>query len=326
MLDIFKSDYCDSRKKNVIVLGDGFFARGFLHTINRNKFNIFQIYRDTFINPQDIIYSLQRDEEYNKSFHFRDYLYKSPDYSLNLDINKLQIESNKLYVNDNPNHYSYDYLVIGLGAQKSLKQWSNEFNSLVNKKNKSIGIVGMGPIGLELGFLLSKNNKVDMFDMLPESKILAFINQTNKDYILNLLDKKNISKTYEKMYNNKDNMHDISIFCVGTRANSLTSNFKINKHLQHSNYSNVYVGGDCINSMDYIKTGQMAYQQGIYVAKRLNREIEDNKFVNNEEFEYKSNGIALNLGDKKVMIENHSYIPNGIYPDFIIKLYSMFFI
>ena len=322
MLDIFKTD-CDNEKKNVILLGDGFFARGFLHTINRNMFNILQIYRDSFINPQDMIYSLQRNEiyDYNKIYHFRDIFYKSPDNSLKLDIKKLEINKNILQINDNPNHYSYDYLVIGLGTQKSLKQWSDEFNLLTNKKKLNIGIVGMGPIGMELGLILSKNNKIDMFDMLPESKIINFFNQQNKNYILNLLDKKNITKTYEKMYDKNKYTHDISIFCVGARANSLTSNFKINKYLQHANYSNVYIGGDCINSMEYIKTAQMAYQQGMYVANKLNGDIEETK-----EFEYKSNGMSLNIGDNKVMIENHTYIPNGIYPDFIIKLYSMFFI
>ena len=51
-------------KENVILLGDGFFARGFLHNINYNKFNIIQIYRDHFINPHDIMYSLQRNKPY----------------------------------------------------------------------------------------------------------------------------------------------------------------------------------------------------------------------------------------------------------------------
>ncbi len=321
MLDIFKVDYYNNNKKNVILLGDGFFARGFLHTINRNKFNIFQIYRDKFINPQDLTYLLERNQIYNTSLHIRDLFYKLPDYSLKLNITNLEISQNKIKINDIPNPLIYDYLVIGLGAQKSLKQWSDELNSFVNVKNKNIGIVGMGPIGLELGFTLSKYNKIDLFDMLPESKILAFANKQNKEYILSELDKKRISKTYEQMYNKNNYKHDISIFCVGTRANNLTSNNKVNKYLQDINYSNVYIGGDCINSMEYIKTAQMAYQQGVYVAKKLNGDIPEDT-----PFEYKSNGYALNMGDKKVLVEGHKYLTNGIYPDILIKLYSMFFI
>ena len=43
-----------------------------------------------------------------------------------------------------------------------------------------------------------------------------------------------------------------------------------------------------------------------------------------EEYKYKSNGISLNIGDNKVMIESHNIVPDGVYPDYIIKLYSMF--
>ncbi len=158
----------------------------------------------------------------------------------------------------------------------------------------------------------------------PEQKVLNFVKQRSKNHILNLLDKKNISKTYGEMYDKTKYNHDVSIFCVGTRANILTSNFKVNKFLQHMNYSNVYIGGDCINSMDYIKTAQMAYQQGVYVANKLNKEIENIEGI--KEFEYEHNGLSLNLGDKTVLIENSKHIKYGIYPDFIIKLYSMFFI
>jgi NADH dehydrogenase FAD-containing subunit len=68
-----------------------------------------------------------------------------------------------------------------------------------------------------------------------------------------------------------------------------------------------------------LKTAQVAYQQGAYVAKRLNGEI-------NKPFEYSHNGISLHLGNKKVLIEGHNILPDNIYPDFIIKLYSLFFI
>jgi NADH dehydrogenase FAD-containing subunit len=129
------------------------------------------------------------------------------------------------------------------------------------------------------------------------------------------------------MYNKSEGNHEKVIMCVGTRANNLTSNFKVNNYLQilinnndnynYNYYDNIYLGGDAINSTKYIKTGQLAYQQGKYVAERLN---------NNKEFKYEPNGIALNLGDKKVLIENHNIVPNGVYPDFIIKLYSLFFV
>ena len=121
------------------------------------------------------------------------------------------------------------------------------------------------------------------------------------------------------MYNTNNNYN---IFCIGTKPNILTSNFKINESLQVSSkdifYKNIYSGGDGVNSK-YIKTGQLAYQQGAYVAKRLNGETDDI-------FKYSHNGISLHLGNKKVLIEGHNFLPDNIYPDFIIKLYYIFFI
>jgi NADH dehydrogenase FAD-containing subunit len=90
--------------------------------------------------------------------------------------------------------------------------------------------------------------------------------------------------------------------------------------MQSELYNNVYIGGDCINS-GYIKTAQVAYQQGAYVAKRLNGDI-----PKDQPFEYKPNGVLINIGNKKVIIEGHKIIPDGIYPDFVVKLYSLFFI
>lgn len=316
---------------NVLLLGDGFFARGFLHHIDYNKFNVTQIYKDSFINPQDIMYDLQRNIKYTESYHLRDYINKSPNKKINMNIESLNIV-NKNEVEINNNKYNFDYLVIGLGAQKTLKDWSNDINYFVNKSGLSIGIVGMGPIGFELANILNKDNKIDMFDMLPKSKVLGYVNDKTKEELLLSLNKKNISTTYETMYNNTDGKynHDKVIFCVGTRPNNLTINYKVNNYLQvnynNSYYYNIYLGGDGLNSTKYIKTGQLAYQQGKYVAERLNN---NNKELNkelNKEFVFESNGIALNLGNKKVLIENHNIVPNGIYPDFIIKLYSFFFV
>jgi len=325
-------------KQNVLLLGDGFFARGFLHTIDYNNYHITQIYRDEFINPQDIFYSLHRDEQFQitKQIHFRDKIHnffnKKNITKIKTDINTLQISTNNAIINNKS--YCFDYMVIGLGAQKSLKNWADELNYLIKQKNKQIDIIGTGPVGFEISMMLNKFNKINMYDVLSEDKIFPYISNYHKKFILNLLDKKNITLNLGEFYNPNDiqNKDNYKIFCIGTKSNELTNNMLINNKLLLNDYTNVYIGGDCINSQynqQYIKNAQVAYQQGVYVARRLNREINNNKINNNEInnndiFEYKSNGIALNIDDSDVLIENHNIIPNGIYPDFIIKLYSIF--
>jgi len=310
----------ENTKENVLLLGDGFFARGFLHNINHKKFNITQIYKDKFINPHDMMYSLQRDKKYDDSFHFRDLLNKGPDKKIQEEIKNLQIineQINSVKINDKK--YNYDYLVIGLGAQKTLKNWSEDINSFVDRKNMSIGIIGMGPIGFEIGNILSQYNKIDMFDMLPKNKVLGYVSTERREKLLNMLEMKQITTTYEQMYKSTEYSHNKTLFCVGTQQNSLTKNLFVNDNLQVP-FRKIYIGGDCANTPN-IKTGQVAYQQGAYVAKRLNGDISMDV-----PFEYKSNGMSLNIGDKKILIEDHSIIPNGIYPDIVIKLYSLFFI
>jgi NADH dehydrogenase FAD-containing subunit len=304
----------DYNKKRVILLGDGFFARGFLHNIDRKKFYIIQIYKDEFINPQDIMYSLQRNKNYNKSFHLRDYIYKSANIKIKQTIKTLDIKTkNKVKINDK--YFNYNYLIIGLGGNKTLYDWKEELNKINENNyhnsdiNNIISIVGMGPTGIELSCILSKKNKVNLFDILSKDTVFK-----NKNNLLKTIENKNIELLFETKYNSSYSK-DV-IFCTGTKSNNLTNKYKSNKYLQID--ENIYMGGDC-NNNNYIKTAQIAYQQGIYVAERLNCNI-------NNEFEYCQNGTSTNIGDKKVLIENHNIIPNGIYPDIIIKIYSLFFI
>jgi NADH dehydrogenase FAD-containing subunit len=157
-----------------------------------------------------------------------------------------------------------------------------------------------------------------MYDILTKDKVFTYVSPKNKDFLFDLLDKKKVNLSFGEIYYNNHNKNNYPIYCIGSKPNILTQNFKsINKYLQLEDSKNIYVGGDCNNN--YIKTGQVAYQQGAYVAKRLNGEI-------NTPFEYSHNGISLHLGNKKVLIEGNNILPDNIYPDFIIKLYSLFFI
>jgi len=318
----------NQNKPKIVLLGDGFFARGFLHHINYNKFFVTQIYKDSFINPQDIMYSLQRGQKYQPGMqlHLRDYITKSPDVKMNMEITQLELDKENNKININNQEIEYNHLVIGLGAQKSLATWVNELNKIVEYKNISVGIIGVGPTGIELASILSNkkmNNMVDMFDMLPRTGILRFLSNENKNMILDQLKKKKINMTFGGPYKRDEHYHSQIFFCGGSRPNQLINVKKgidgtINNMLLMKGTDNIYIGGDCANT-EYIKTAQVAYQQGVYVAKRLNGEIEDTKT-----FEYKHNGIAMNMGDKKVLIEGHNLIPDGVYPDMIIKLYSWF--
>jgi NADH dehydrogenase FAD-containing subunit len=197
---------------------------------------------------------------------------------------------------------------------------------LNKEKHKTIDIIGTGPVGFEIAMCLNKKHKINLHDILTKDKIFSYVNEYNKNFLLNLLDKKNINLYLGKFYNQNDyfNKDNYKIFCVGTKPNDLTSNLKINDKLEllSAENKNIFMGGDCVglqNNPLYIKNAQVAYQQGVYLANKLNRKIDEN-----EQFKYISNGIALNIDDEQVLIEKHNIIPAGIYPDFIVKLYSVF--
>ena len=180
----------------------------------------------------------------------------------------------------------------------------------------------MGPTGFELANILSKYVQVEMFDTLSKDNTFFYVKPENKQKILDILDKKNIKLNYNMSFGH---IYENPLYCFGGAPNKIYSltldNFKVNKFLQSVINPKIYIGGDCIDSKEYIKNAQNAYQQGKYVANRLNEEISLN-----EEYKYKSNGISLSIGNNKVMIESHNFVPDGIYPDFIIKLYSMIFV
>jgi NADH dehydrogenase FAD-containing subunit len=306
----------EKKPETVVLLGDGFFARGFLRYINHSKYSVTQIYRDKFINPQDIIHSLQNGDICTgayKAFHLRDLFTRGPERQIQLDIKNLTVKPGVCTINNKP--YYFDHLVVGLGADTPLTAWKDNITGVacdegLGTVKPSLNIIGMGPTGMELASIISKKRHVHMYDMMPLSKVMNYVSLPMKQ---RLLSNPNITFHFEETVQN-------GILCIGSRPHSLTRDWKISDRLELIGHRSVYVGGDCINS-SFFKTGQVAYQQGVYTAKKLNGDIPaDQPFI------YQSEGIGLNIGDNRVIIEGHPYVPDGVYPSLIIKLYSIFFV
>jgi NADH dehydrogenase FAD-containing subunit len=260
------------------------------------------------------MYSLEREKPYEKAFHFRDLItnfFKQSHIKIKEEIKSMEINNINSNININNKNYKFDYLVIGLGANKSLADWNKEINNMYSFKY--INVIGMGPVGLEIANILSnKNHSIKMFDLLEKDKVFNYVSPKNKELLI-----KNLNKVNMNFGQKCNEPFGYNLYCIGSKPNILTQNLNPpNEYLQID--KNIYVGGDCSYS-EYIKTGQVAYQQGAYVAKRLNGE-------NNGPFKYSHNGISLHMGNKKVLIEGHPYLPDNVYPDFFIKLYSLFFV
>ena len=95
----------------------------------------------------------------------RDLIRSNVDNKIQVEINNMRYFNNTFIMNENettsPTIIKYDHLVIGLGSQKTLKDWENTIKNLIlDTNNKNIGIIGMGPTGIELATILSKNNNI----------------------------------------------------------------------------------------------------------------------------------------------------------------------
>jgi len=332
-------------KQQIVLLGDGFLSRGFLDTIDKSRFKITQIYRDKFINPQDMIYQLNKNKWNANPLHIRDIIRKKPDHIIQTKIRDMRYDDYTIYINEMGNdlmcdvRIDYDHLVIGLGAQKSLKQWDNEIRDMINLKNLNIGVIGMGPTGIELATILSKNNNITLIDSIKKEDSLNYLSSNYKNILLSILNSKNISTIFNEYYNPYLHQFDKTIMCIGTQPNNLVQNVVIDDKFRDIFFKNVYLGGDCANTK-FHKNAQLAYAQGIYIANQINGkenrpfhyyESTDKpnlitKYNNNYYYNYQSNGLSLNIGDNNNFILGHPYIPDGKYPCEILKLYSLFIV
>lgn len=330
-------------KQHVVLLGDGFLSRGFLDTIDKSRFTITQVYKDQFINPQDMIYQLNKNKWNTNPLHIRDIIRKKPDDIIQTEIKDMRYFYDTVIMNENQNNENYriklkfDHLVIGLGSQKTLKDWQDAIKELININNKNIGIIGMGPTGIELATILSKYNNITLIDTLPKENTLNFLNAENRKMLFSILEYKNIKTIFNEFYNSNNYNFDKTVMCVGNKVNRLVSSVKIDDRFRDLTNTNVYLGGDCTN-INLPKTAQLAYAQGIYIAKQINGTenrpfrfldsviSKDVNIKNENYYNFTSNGISLNIGDNSNLICGHIYIPDGKYPSEIIKLYSLFFV
>ena len=343
MLHEKKSKQNNKPKQNIVLLGDGFLSRGFLDTIDKSRFRITQVYKDKFINPQDMIYQLNKNKWNGEPWHIRDIIRKKPDQIINTKIRDMRYFYNTILINEDGNdllcdaRINFDHLVIGLGSQKSLSDWQNTIRDMININSKNIGIIGMGPTGIELATILSRNNNITLIDTLKKENTLNYLSFANKEMLFRILENKNIKTIFNEFYYPSNYNFDTTIMCVGNRVNNLVSSINIDDRFRDVLNKNVYLGGDCANT-NLPKTAQLAYAQGIYIAKQINgRENRPFRFIdsvptkdvnikNENYYNFTSNGMSLNIGDNSNLICGHTYLPDGKYPSEIIKLYSLFFV
>ena len=241
---------------------------------------------------------------------------KNVDIEIDENVEKIDLEESVIITDKNKYNYKDKYLVVGLGSNVDNGfYWNekiNEIKELYNEPNntntKNICIIGSGPTGTELAFYLNDMGfNITILDADKKENLYKYLSSEGKEKILNEFKKYKITLHDNTMFNETIRKnYDYNIFAIGSRSNDLTSKWSIDSNLKLVNYDNIFSGGDCI-MQQYPKNAQVAYQQGVYIAKYLNNEINEINENKNPLFSYDDKGIALYIGDNKYYVEINSY-------------------
>jgi NADH dehydrogenase FAD-containing subunit len=333
-------------RQQVLLLGQGWFAKGFMENINHDKFSVCNISRTSFVNTPMILSTVQHDCDSASEIDFKTIFSTSASYSSSSSSNNIQhidrfrryfdeehlnenIENINLQqeeVKTDKGRYSFagegKYLVCGMGSHmdngiywkktiqqiKALPSFQNKNTSMHDEDSshawKKICIIGAGLTGTELAFYLADQDyQITLFDGLPLQKLYDYLSSDGKQYVLNRMQmNKKIDLITNQLFDRSTSSHyEMVIFATGSRPNGLTSQWKLTPRLRLLDHSRVYAGGDGISS-NFPRNAQVAYEQGKYVARLLNGEID-------EDFTFHSKGVAMYCGDSEYYTEVH--VGNG---------------
>lgn len=294
----YKNRYIN--KQNVVLLGQGWFAKGFMEHIDKSQYRITNIYRHDFVNTPMLLKTIKQDQASESNTNNRTSKFVNLiDNKIKDDIKEIDIKNEIVITNKEKISWKNGYLVCGLGSHTDIGNfWTNKINELRQlPNNQKICIVGAGPTGTELAFYLNDlKHNITIYDGLPD--VYTYLTLDGKKHILDRFKCFNINLFTNKMFSETDRKSfDHVVFAVGSRPNDLTSKWKLTPYLNLEGHSNIYSGGDGRGEVGLPRNAQVAYEQGKYIALRLNSK------ENNKEFEFENKGIAIYTGLNRYYVE-----------------------
>lgn len=311
----------DENKKNesIVFLGRGWVYKGFIDHIDK-RFNIINIYNEStqIKSPSEYYTAIPRVYINN-----RDNVTNIDDIITDIDL------ENGIIVGGKTN-YVFDHdtkIICALGSNVSQYDWNTKINELFKEKPTNVGIIGAGPIGTELAFELSeKQVEVTLYDMIdPYSNLPSAVGNFLKQ---RLIDKGVNLKLKNAVYiENLNNTHKKTFWATGAAYNSITKTWNqtnnLYANLDGKTFNNVFVAGDCVRTVNSnsinanipIKTAQNAYDQGMYIAKQINK---SNELI---EFHPKPKFRTLYIGNGLNIIYHDTVSSFIIIPHFFIDIY-----
>lgn len=315
----------NNNKKEIILLGKGWLAKGFTDYIDKKKYNIINIYKNDFSNSPMLLPKIKYNNNFiinnNKSNNTNEFI---------KTIKKIDLENNIIITDIDEINFKNKILVVGLGNNYDISEyWNNNINNIKqmmeeNKLGKNICVIGAGITGTELSFHLNDIGcNITLLDKDKLDNLYSYISKDGKDKILNKLYKNNINLLTEKTFDKSNHNYDYYIFATGFIPNKLTIGWETNKYLQLNNNPNIFIGGDCAHN-NLPKNAQIAYQQGKFIARYLNNKLSEDEIKNG--FTYKNKSVAIYIGNNQYYIETNIFNKNIkiTIPEFFVHFYYLF--
>ena len=106
----FDNNNSDHPKKDIILLGQGWFAKGFIEHIDKSKYTIINISRNKFVNTPMLLDNLKSNTNNNLNIiKFK----KLIDKEIDETIIKIDLETEQIITNKNKYLWKNKYLVCG---------------------------------------------------------------------------------------------------------------------------------------------------------------------------------------------------------------------
>jgi len=327
------------KKNTIVVVGFGWASLGFLQHIDTNKYEIILISKENHF-----VYTPLLAQNINNKYALTIPVshVNKPITFFHENVETINFLNKEVISKKN---ISYQYLVFSHGSEVNtfgipgvdknsyfLKSYQDSIdirNKLKNLPiNSKIAVIGCGLAGTEIIGTLSDMKKfkiiaidalkcpITTFDKKLSEKVVKTWNKENINMMFNSF----VKQINEKSIEIKDKppvLFDMAIWCGGIKMSLFSKKVNellhlnnqrgipVNKYLNIEGHENLFAIGDCAFS-GHPPTAQVAYQQGIYLAKRFNGQLHKKK-----EFNVQDKGQICYIGNGQSVYQNNYYKGGG---------------
>jgi NADH dehydrogenase FAD-containing subunit len=310
-------DRSRDQRQEVFLLGQGWFAKGFMENIDTKKYSICNIARHSFVNTPMIFSKINNAEHIilhgqppiTHVDRFRKYFTQE---HLDETVESIDPDMEVIFTDKACYSFADKYVVCGLGSHVDNAIYWNRTLALVralpSMESSSVCVIGAGLSGTELAFYLAdRNHMVTIYDTLPMEKLYDYLSSHGKAHVVDRLHSKNIQLIDGQFFDRtQSDKFDLVVFATGSRPNDLTSSWTLTPQFQWTNHHRVFLGGDGLSmSLGFPRNAQVAYEQGKFVATQLNHKdsISSADTAHQDLFTFRSKGLAMYCGDDNFLVE-----------------------